>query len=142
MRTVRGSAMERSAAVAQRGETEGNALDDDLSPVATDVSMAAKERYNLRVALRRMNDATWCTGASRPVAQLDSSLKRNSSLIKKLKQGAIAEHKESLLREISALNLEKYLDEVLQAISEMLLKSATLKDRLACAEVRNTGYAS
>lgn len=57
--------------------------------------------------------------------KLDSSLKKNTAFVKKLKQFTAAQL-ESLLKDMSGLNLSKYISEVSQAIVEVLT-SVTLK---------------
>lgn len=52
--------------------------------------------------------------------KLDSSIKRNTSLIKKLKQGISRESKASLLKDLSEVSLEKYLSEIINTAAEGL----------------------
>lgn len=53
--------------------------------------------------------------------KLDSSLKKNTAFVKKLKQFTAAQL-DSLLKDMSTLNLSKYVSEVSQAIVEAKLK--------------------
>lgn len=53
--------------------------------------------------------------------KLDSSLKKNTAFVKKLKQFTAAQL-ESLLKDMSTLNLTKYISEVAQALVESKLK--------------------
>lgn len=53
--------------------------------------------------------------------KLDSSLKKNTAFVKKLKQFTAAQL-DSLLKDMSGLNLSKYISEVSQAIVEAKLK--------------------
>lgn len=53
--------------------------------------------------------------------KLDSSLKRNTAFVKKLKQFTSAQL-DSLLKDMSTLNLTKYISEVSSALSEAKLK--------------------
>ncbi|XP_036320133.1 regulator of nonsense transcripts 2, partial [Rhagoletis pomonella] len=54
-------------------------------------------------------------------AKLDSSLKRNTAFVKKLKQFTAAQL-DALLKDMSALNLSKYISEICAALSEAKLK--------------------
>ncbi|XP_053948578.1 regulator of nonsense transcripts 2 [Anastrepha ludens] len=54
-------------------------------------------------------------------AKLDSSLKRNTAFVKKLKQFTAAQL-EALLKDMSGLNLSKYISEICSALSEAKLK--------------------
>ncbi|XP_004521719.1 regulator of nonsense transcripts 2 [Ceratitis capitata] len=54
-------------------------------------------------------------------AKLDSSLKRNTAFVKKLKQFTAAQL-DALLKDMSGLNLSKYISEICAALSEAKLK--------------------
>ena len=56
---------------------------------------------------------------------LDSSIKRNTAVIKKLKQ-INEEQKEGLLEELKAVNLSKFVSEAVAAICEAKLKSSDI----------------
>jgi hypothetical protein len=56
---------------------------------------------------------------------LDASLKRNTSFIKKLKTVINPETLPSLLADVAALKLEKYLSEVVASIAECRLRNTT-----------------
>ena len=96
---------------------------------------SAVERLKWRLDLREDNANIWKCGPHDHPGSLDSSLKRNSTFIKKLRQGAIAESKDDLLRDLAGLNVVKYLEELIPAIPDLLAKSVTLKDRLAAVQV-------
>lgn len=66
---------------------------------------------------------------------LDSSLKRHTGLIKRMKQSLAAENRESNLKDIESLNLEKYIEEIAGAAAEGILRCKTDKDVWAAAEV-------
>lgn len=61
--------------------------------------------------------------AESSLRSLDSSIKKNTALVKKLKQ-LTEDTKETVLKEVSELNLSKYISEVVQAICESKLKVA------------------
>lgn len=95
----------------------------------------AGERDRQRAALFAQNAAVWRAGASAAPQALDASLKRNSTFIKRVRQGNVADAKDQLLRDIDTLNLGKYLDELVPSLPELLWRSTTLKDRLAAVEL-------
>lgn len=67
--------------------------------------------------------------------KLDSSLKRNTAFVKKLKQFTSAQL-ESLLKDMSTLNLTKYISEVSSALSEAKLKLTDVSAAIAlCSEL-------
>lgn len=55
--------------------------------------------------------------------KLDSSIKKNTSFVKKLKVSLTSEKKNELLKDIKSLKLEKYIAEVVSAIAEAKLKN-------------------
>lgn len=57
---------------------------------------------------------------------LDSSIKRNTAVIKKLKQ-INEEQKDGLLDELKSVNLSKFVSEAVAAICEAKLKSADIQ---------------
>jgi regulator of nonsense transcripts 2 len=52
------------------------------------------------------------------LSKLDSSLKRNTAFVKKFKAGGLEEQRVSLLADVQALNLTRYISELAQAIAE------------------------
>ena len=77
----------------------------------------------------------WCVAVgSLDSKSLDSSVKRNSALIKKLRQLS-DESKESLLSDIQKTNQSKYVSEAVAAITEASLKSKDINAavQICCA---------
>jgi regulator of nonsense transcripts 2 len=66
---------------------------------------------------------------------LDSSLKKNTAFIKRLRTSLNADNQSALLKDIGGLSLEKYVPEVVSAASEGLQKCKTISDILAAVEV-------
>jgi regulator of nonsense transcripts 2 len=95
-----------------------------------------EERAKKRIALQSANAEIWQHGPSPPSGSLDSNMKKNTGFIKRVRQSLGVETREVLIKEVATLNLDKYIDEVIQAIPEGLLKCTTAKDCLAAAEVR------
>lgn len=78
------------------------------------------EKIKLKLEMREKNlnrqlpDSSYFT-------KLDSSLKKNTAFVKKLKQFTAAQL-DSLLKDMATLNLSKYVSEVAQALVESKLK--------------------
>lgn len=68
------------------------------------------------------------------VSKLDSSLKKNSTFIKKVKSIS-NESSLSILKDIQTLSIEKYLSEVLTSLTEALSKVSKSDDILAAMEI-------
>ena len=79
-----------------------------------------KERIQQKQQLREKNMSRTLPDDSF-FFKLDSSLKKNTAFVKKLKQFTAAQL-DSLLKDMSGLNLSKYISEVSQAIVEAKLK--------------------
>lgn len=69
-------------------------------------------------------------------AKLDSSLKRHTALIKRMRQSIGAENRDQLLKDIDSLSLEKYIDEIASAAVEGVGRCKTEKDVWSAVEVR------
>lgn len=69
------------------------------------------------------------------VASLDSSLKKNTAVIKRLRTSLVGDSLSVLLKEIETTSLEKYLPEVIAAVYEGLLKTKTTSDIAAAVEI-------
>lgn len=68
-------------------------------------------------------------------ASLDSSLKKNTAFIKRIRTSLNADSQSVLLKEINTLSLEKYLSEIIGAAAEGLLKCRVINDIWAAIEV-------
>lgn len=95
-----------------------------------------KEKIDNKQQLRHRN-ATFELPGDDYFARLDSNLKKNTAFVKKLKVFT-ASQLETLLRELSALNLSKYISEICAALAEAKLKMTdvpyvvTLASKLHC----------
>lgn len=87
-----------------------------------------------RLALRTLNESPPAENAPK----LDSSLKRHTALIKRIKQSVAAENKDQIIKEIESLSIEKYLDEISNATVEGILRCKTDKDVWSAVEVIST----
>ena len=79
------------------------------------------------------------TCRSEPAKTLDSSLKRHTALIKRMRQSVGQENRDQILKDIDSLTLEKYVDEIVGAVAEGILKCKTEKDVWSAVEVRVSG---
>ncbi|KZO98973.1 ARM repeat-containing protein [Calocera viscosa TUFC12733] len=87
-----------------------------------------------RLALRANNLAAY-TSPETPSKSLDSSLKRHTALIKRLRQSLAYENRDQVMKDVDTLTLEKYLDEIVGAISEGVFKCKTDRDVWSAVEV-------
>ncbi|CBQ73954.1 related to NMD2-Nonsense-mediated mRNA decay protein 2 [Sporisorium reilianum SRZ2] len=94
-----------------------------------------KEREKKRRQLRALNHQACKAGPSTPSKALDSNLKKNTAFVKRVKQGIGHEARDHLLKDLPLLNLEKYLQELIQAVPDGLAKCVTAKDCFAATEI-------
>ncbi|WFD30650.1 mRNA decay protein [Malassezia sp. CBS 17886] len=112
----------------------GSPLGGERKAPVADAAVAA-ERDRWRRALLAAHASVWRDGPSDTEGALDSTLKRNSGFIKRLRQGNVHDVRESLLREAGVLNLDKYMDELIPSAVELLARSTTVRDRQAAVEL-------
>lgn len=96
----------------------------ELNKYISELSDRIKQKLQLRnenlVNLKRPNESFFF--------KLDSSLKKNTAFVKKLKQFTAAQL-ESLIKDMSTLNLTKYISEVSAAIIEAKLKMSDIQGK-------------
>lgn len=73
-------------------------------------------------------------------SRLDSSIKKNTAFVRKLKNFTEAQ-KESILKDIQALNLTKYISEVANAIVEAKLKMTDIASVIQVCVILHEKYA-
>lgn len=71
-----------------------------------------------------------------PVKALDSSLKRHTALIKRMRQSIGTDNHDHIAKDIQSLTLEKYVDEIAGAVVEGVGRCKTEKDVWSAVEVR------
>jgi regulator of nonsense transcripts 2 len=113
--------------------TAASSSQQSTSAVAS-TSKLTLERDKRRLALRTANERVWQDGPSPPKGPLDSNIKKNTAYIKRIRQTLGTETKEQLAKDSLTLNLDKYIEEIVQAIPEGLSKCTNAKDCLAAAE--------
>ncbi|OXM78214.1 hypothetical protein C364_04151 [Cryptococcus neoformans Bt63] len=75
-------------------------------------------KYRRRAALLHTAEKYWLDDARRPPGSLDSSLKKHTTLINKLKSSLLIGPADALIKDIDGLTLTKYLDEIVAAVVE------------------------
>ncbi|XP_064084936.1 regulator of nonsense transcripts 2-like [Macrobrachium nipponense] len=85
----------------------------------------SEERLSKKAELRQQNLAAAKDRPELNTAMLDSSLKKNTAFIKKLKNLTENQH-DSLIKDLQSLNLTKYVSEVAQAVVEAKLKMSDI----------------
>lgn len=71
-----------------------------------------------------------------PTKALDSSLKRHTALIKRMRQSMGTDNNEQIMKDITSLSLEKYVDELAGATLEGIARCKTERDVWSAVEVR------
>uniref|UniRef100_A0A8D8ZIF7 Regulator of nonsense transcripts 2 n=1 Tax=Cacopsylla melanoneura TaxID=428564 RepID=A0A8D8ZIF7_9HEMI len=91
------------------------------------------ERLRVKSELRKSN--TMPVRDESKLSKLDSSLKKNSAFVKKLKNFT-SQQLDSLLKDLALLNLSKYMSEVTSALVEVKLKLTDIPSVLSlCSEL-------
>ena len=85
--------------------------------------------------MKKLNDDAWSGIEVNSIGKLDSSLKKNTAFAKKIRVSMNHENLKSTLKDIYGLSLEKYLSEILAAVTEGLLKVVKPEDIIATMEI-------
>ncbi|KAF9227255.1 ARM repeat-containing protein [Gyrodon lividus] len=93
-----------------------------------------KARLAKRVKLKELNLSLDTPESSK----LDSSLKRHTALIKRMRQSIGLDNRDQIIKDIDSLSLEKYIDEIAGAALEGIVRCRTEKDVWAAVEVTCT----
>ncbi|XP_069942909.1 regulator of nonsense transcripts 2 isoform X2 [Cherax quadricarinatus] len=99
----------------------------------------AEERLAKKAELRLQNLAMAKDRPELNTAMLDSSLKKNTAFIKKLKNLTESQH-DSLIRDLQSLNLTKYVSEVAQAVVEAKLKMSDINTAVHLCSLLHQRY--
>lgn len=106
-------------------EEQKRLLEEEIKTVK-DYQQECQERYDTKRKLRERNQEA---AENRPdesfFSRLDSSLKKNTAFVKKLKN-LTESQKESLTKDFNGLNLNKYIGEAAAAITEAKLKMSDI----------------
>ncbi|GAW05433.1 ARM repeat-containing protein [Lentinula edodes] len=101
------------------GTTNSSRFDDERS------------RHERRAALKRQN----LSPTTKESSKLDSSLKRHTALIKRMRQSMASDNREQIIKDIDALSLEKYLDEIAGASLDGISRCKTERDVWSAVEI-------
>ncbi|CAL1708255.1 unnamed protein product [Somion occarium] len=85
-----------------------------------------------RIHLKQLN---LNEAGTEPAKALDSSLKRHTALIKRLRQSLGTENHDQIMKDIESLSLEKYVDEIAGAVVEGMARCKTEKDVWSAVEI-------
>lgn len=107
-----------------------------LKQALTDPSPGTRAPAAPSSSCKRLANHSILHSQATPSKALDSSLKRNTALIKRMKQSMGSENKDQITKDIEALALEKYVEEIVGAVVEGLGKCKTEKDVSSAVEVR------
>jgi len=89
-------------------------------------------RKQRRAQLRTLNTNSAGKGS---FETLDSSLKRHTALIKRMKQSLGMENHDQIMKDIDSLSLEKYVEEISGAAVEGIARCKTEKDVRSAVEI-------
>ncbi|KAL0564210.1 mRNA decay protein, partial [Marasmius crinis-equi] len=107
---------------------------DVNGPAANSKMDDEKIRHEKRLALKQLNENPSSPGSSLESSRLDSSLKRHTALIKRMRQSMAADNRDQILKDIETLSLEKYIDEIVGAVMDGIIKCKTEKDVWSAVE--------
>ncbi|KAF5370880.1 hypothetical protein D9758_002015 [Tetrapyrgos nigripes] len=88
-------------------------------------------RHDKRVALKLLN----VSPATQESSKLDSSLKRHTALIKRMRQSMASDNRDQIQKDIDTLSLEKYVDEIVSSTLDGISRCKTEKDVWSAVEV-------
>lgn len=107
----------------------------EITLTVTNLAMNLESTNKERLELREKNEKAWNGDVYVPAGKLDSSLKKNTAFIKKIKISLNAENHLNALKDIETLSLEKYLSEVATSMEETILKVSKGDDIMASMKV-------
>lgn len=109
-----------STCVPEAGHTTTTSLESDERAILIGYQTELSEKIKQKTELRTQN-ITCVRPSENYFTKLDSSLKKNTAFVKKLKQFT-ATHLDTLLKDMLGLNLTKYISEISGALVEAKLK--------------------
>ncbi|KAJ7072238.1 ARM repeat-containing protein [Mycena amicta] len=97
--------------------------------------MDARLDERVRLGKRRSLKSLNATPATSESSRLDSSLKRHTAVIKRMRQSMALDNRDQILKDIETLSLEKYVDEIVGAAVEGMARCKTEKDVWSAVEI-------
>ncbi|TFK44796.1 transcription factor [Crucibulum laeve] len=104
----------------------------NTQPVVSTRLEDERARHDKRVKLKQLN---LTSSGLEESAKLDSSLKRHTALIKRIRLSMATENREQIFKDIESLSLGKYIDEIAGAVVEGLARCKTEKDVWGAVEI-------
>ncbi|KAF8633394.1 hypothetical protein AX17_004565 [Amanita inopinata Kibby_2008] len=98
-------------------------------------SSAKLEDEKARLAKRTTLKQSNLTPVVEEPSKLDSSLKRHTALIKRIRQSVALDNRDQILKDTETLSLEKYIDELVSAVADGIVRCKTEKDVWSAVEV-------
>ncbi|KAJ7647234.1 transcription factor [Roridomyces roridus] len=93
------------------------------------------DEERLRLAKRKSLKSLNATPIAQESSKLDSSLKRHTALIKRMRQSMAIDNRDQIVKDIDTLSLEKYVDEIVGAAVEGISRCKTEKDVWSAVEI-------
>lgn len=129
---------EESAGAANESQTEAET--EQEKTLITTFVQELQDKFNAKQSLRVTNQNA---AASRPTdshfSKLDSSLKKNTAFVKKIKNFSSSQV-DSYLKDMSGLNLSKYISEIAAAIVESKLKMTDVPGAVKMCSILHQTY--
>jgi regulator of nonsense transcripts 2 len=126
------------------GESEkngGGSVSEDDKNILTSYIQEVEERFHSKQELRSANQNAVNTRPSESYfTKLDSSLKKNTAFVKKIKNFS-ATQLETYLKDMSGLNLSKYISEIAAAIVDAKLKMTDVAAAVKMCSILHQTYA-
>ncbi|KAL1736183.1 transcription factor [Schizophyllum commune] len=108
-------------------------MEKDSATNATPAASKSDEdaRYQRRLKLRDLN----VNPGKLESSKLDSSLKRHTALIKRMRLSLAADNRDQIMKDLDTLSLEKYIEEMPSAVLEGISRCKTEKDVWSAVEI-------
>ncbi|KAH9929303.1 ARM repeat-containing protein, partial [Amylocystis lapponica] len=99
------------------------------------VPQKVDDEQGRRVKRANLKELNAKHAGQQPSKTLDSSLKRHTALIKRIRQSLGTENRDQIIKDIDTLSLEKYVDEIAGAAVEGIVRCKTEKDVWSAVEI-------
>lgn len=125
----------------KKEEEEKRQQEEEEKQIIKDYIQEVEERLQQKNHLRAMNISASENRPDEPYfSKLDSSLRRNTAFVKKLRN-LTESQKDSLTRDIQSLNLSKYIGEAAAALTEAKLKMSDINCAILICSLLHQRYA-
>ncbi|KAJ7178431.1 transcription factor [Mycena crocata] len=110
----------------------------DFAPPTGSQANSRLDEERVRLAKRKSLRSLNATPTTQESSRLDSSLKRHTALIKRMRQSMAMDNRDQILKDIDTLSLEKYVDEIVGAAVEGISRCKTEKDVWSAVEITSS----